>query len=67
MPNGDRKVGGGLVVRPHGSKCDGTAWPPVSRLGTAVIEPSEGPGVHARLQRGLSVCGSLCDLQIPSC
>lgn len=56
MPNGERKVGGDLVMRPHGSKCDGTAWPPVSSLGTAVIELSEGPGVHAR---GLSVWGSL--------
>lgn len=49
IPDEDRKMGGGLVMRPHGSKCDGTAWPPMSRRGTAVLELSEGPGVHTRL------------------
>lgn len=44
-----RKVGGGLVMRPHGSRCDGRAWPPILGLGIAVLELSEGTGGDSRL------------------
>ena len=44
-----RKVGGGLVMRLHGSRCDGRAWPPILGLGIAVLELSEGMGGDSRL------------------
>lgn len=44
-----RKVGGGLVMRLHGSRCDGRAWPPILGLGIAVLELSEGTGGDSRL------------------
>lgn len=49
MLDEERKVGGGLVMRPQGSECGGRAGPPVSGLGTAIIQLSEGPGGDSRL------------------
>lgn len=44
-----RKVGGSLVMRPHGSRCDGRAWPPKLGLDIAVLELSEATGGDSRL------------------
>lgn len=44
-----RKVGGELVMRPHGSWCERRAWPPIPGLDMAVLELSEGTGGDSRL------------------
>lgn len=44
-----RKVGGGLIMRPLGSWCDGRAWPPILGLGIAVLELLEDTGGDSRL------------------